>query len=387
LVVLNVIFDERFGGPPSMALQAACGLRRRSVETVVVIPRGDPTFATLLREAQMPVRELDLVRPRDTRNPRAHARFLARFWPNVTALRRLIRDCDAKIVHTNGLMNLQAAIAARLEGVRLVWHLNDIRAPRSARVVCLPFVRSWADRIAVGARAIGRFYFPDPSAAAGRIHVVYPPVDPGRFNPTVDGSRVRAELGIPPDAPVVGTVANLSPGKGVEYLIEAARRVKERFRGARFIVVGQKLANRRAYWSPLLARVEELGLASDFIFTGPRRDMPHVYRAMTVYAHPSESEGCSMAVLEASASGLPVVATDVGGTREAVEHGVTGLLIQPRRPVEIAEAVIRLLESPALAQEMATAAVARMADKFGLEACVEEHLRMYNAALRQAAAA
>ncbi|HLW79243.1 MAG TPA: glycosyltransferase, partial [Terriglobia bacterium] len=390
LVVLNVLFEERFGGPQSLALQVAERLQSKAVETIIAIPRGDQTFRTLLRAAQVGCRELDLARPRKTPNPFALARFASHFWPNVLALRRLIRESNATLVHTNGLMNLQAAMAARLEGVRLVWHLNDLGAPRAVRRVCLPFLRSWADRIAVGARAIGEFYFPNAHAMAQvkeRLHVVYPPVDPERFSPAAEPSSLRTELGISTDAPVIGTVANLSPGKGIEFLIEAAPRIKQRVPGACFIVVGEKLANRHAYWSALTRRIEELGLARDFVFTGPRRDMPGVYRAMTVYAHPSESEGCSVAVLEASSSGLPVVATDVGGTGEAVEHGVTGLLIGPRRPIEIADAVIHLLESPAAAERMALAARARMIERFSLDLCVQEHLRMYHAALDHAAAA
>ena len=346
------------------------------------MPSGDPAFRTLLGEAEVAYRELDLVRPRMTWNPGAHLRFLVRFWPNVKDLRRLIRETHAQIVHTNGLMNLPAAVAARREGVRLVWHLHDVTAPPAVRLVCLPVLRAWADQIAIAARAVGEFYFPDPARVAGRLQVVYPPVDPEKFNPGVEGSPVRAELGIPPDVPVVGTVANLSPGKGIEYLLEAAPQIKQRYPTARFIVVGERLANRRAYWAPLAARARELGLAQDFVFTGFRRDMPRVYRAMTVYAHPSESEACgSMAALEASASGVPVVVTDVGGAREAVEPGVTALLVQPRRPGEIADAVIRLLESPALAQRMAAAARARVAEKFNLHACVRAHLAMYQAAL------
>jgi len=383
---LNVLYEERFGGPQSLALQVAASLRQRGLETIIVIPRGDAAFATLLREAQVAFRELDLVRLRKSRDPVVHARFVARFWPNVRVLRGLIREHEAKIVHTNGLMNLQAAIAARLEHVPLVWHLNDMESPRLLRTVFLPFVRRWADRIAVGARAIGRFYFPDTSGGEGRLHLVYPPVDPEKFNPGVDGSKVRAEFGIPDACPLIGTVANLGPGKGLEYLIEAAPRIKERFPTAKFILVGQWLENRRPYWLSLMRRREELGLARDVFFAGQRRDMPEVMRALTVYVHPSESEGCSVAVLEASASGLPVVATDVGGTSEAVENGVAGLLIEPRQPSQITAAVIRLLESPGLARQMGMAASARMRERFTLDACVREHMRVYSAALDRAAA-
>jgi glycosyltransferase involved in cell wall biosynthesis len=109
-------------------------------------------------------------------------------------------------------------------------------------------------------------------------------------------------------------------------------------------------------------------------------------RAMTVYVHPSESEACPMAVLEASASGLPVVATDVGGTRELVAHGVTGLLIEPRHPYQIAEAVIRLLDRPDAARSMGMAGAERMRRLFSLDACVAAHARLYTEVLGKGAA-
>ena len=388
--VLNALYEERFGGPQSHVLQVAPGLRRRGVETIVVIPRGDPTFASLLREARVPFHELDLVRLRDTWNPAVHARFLARFWPNVAALRRLIREHHVEIVHTNGLMNLQAAIAARLEGARLIWYLHDTYSPKLVRLMFLPLVQSWADRIAIAAQAVGRYYFPDPFAVEGRLHLIYAPVDTGRFNPAVDGSAVRAELGIGGDCPVVGpvvgTVANLSPGKGVEFLLEAAPYIRHRFPETKFMVAGRPLENRRTYWRFLQRRTEELGLTKDVVFAGCREDMPQVMGAMTVYVQPSESEACPMAVLEASASGLPVVATDVGGTRELVTHGVTGLLIEPRQPHQIAEAVIRLLDRPDAARSIGMAGAERIRRLFSLDACVAAHARLYSEVLGKGAA-
>jgi len=380
--VMNVLFEERVGGPQLRVLQVARALQDRDFKTIVIIPRGDATFASLLREAQVPFHELGLLRLRDSRNPAVHARYLVRFWPNVRAVRCLIRRHNVDVVHTNGLMHLQAAMAARLEGVRLVWHLNDTCTPRLLRWAILPLVRAWADRIAIAARAVGLYCFPDPSRVQPRLDLVHPPVDTRRFNPEVDGSPVRADLGISRDCPVIGTVTNLSPGKGVGFLLEAAPRIKARFPDAKFVVVGAPLQNRLTHWRALVRRTEELGLAKDFIFTGRRSDVPQVMRALTVYVHASESEACPMSVLEASASSLPVVATDVGGTRELVEGDVTGLLIKPRSPDQIADAVLSLLESPDRARRMGQAGVERMRRLFSLDRCVEEHVWLYAAALK-----
>jgi glycosyltransferase involved in cell wall biosynthesis len=383
--VLNILFDERVGGPQLRVLQVARQLRNRGLETVVVMPKGDPAFGFLLKQAQIPFHEIDLVRLRDTRNPIVHAKFLARFWPNIAVLRRLIREHHVEIVHTNGLMNIQAAIAARLERVKLVWDLNDVGTPRLLRLTLLPLVRSWADRIAIVSRGVGQYYFPNPVSLDGRLHVSYAPVDTQRFNPQVDGSPVRVEFGIANDCPVVGIVANVGPGKGFEYLLEAAPAIKQRYPTAKFLFVGGMLQNRRAYWTSLHHRTKELGLEKDVFFTGRRYDVPKIMRAMTVFVQASESEACPMAVLEASASGLPVVATDVGGTRELVQDGVTGLLIKPRQPSEIADAVIRLLEYPELARHMREAGVERMRRFFSLDICVAEQIRLYNAVLGRAA--
>jgi glycosyltransferase involved in cell wall biosynthesis len=379
--VLNVVYEERVGGPQLRVLQVARGLQKRGIETIVVIPRGEPGFNSLLQQAQIKFCELDLVRLRYTRNPGVHLRFLARYWSNVSALRRLIRDQNANIVHTNGLLHTQAAIAARLEGVGLIWHLNDCDTWRAFRLAFLPLVETLADRVAIAARAVGEYYFPDPTKVDGRLHLLYAPVDTGKYSPQVDGSAVRAELGIPARCPVIGTVANFGPGKGFEHILEAAPRLKQRFPDIRFLFVGEMLKNRKSYWSYIMRRTGELGLSENVLFAGRRQDIPQVMRALTIYVQASETEACPMAVLEASASGLPVVATKVGGTPEVVDDEKTGLLVPSKCPSAIADAVTHLLDHPELAQKMGMAGVERMHKVFSLDACVTEHIRAYTAAL------
>lgn len=365
-------------------LQVAERLKATGFETVVVMPKGDQKFAALLDQACIPFHEMNLVRLRKSVSPIEHVRYAARFWPNVIELRRLIRERRIDIVHTNGMMNLQTPIAAHLEGVGLIWHLNDLGTPLLLRLIFLPLLKSWTDGIALSSRAVGRYYFRRRARVDQRFHLAYPPVDVEKFSPRLNGSNAREQFGLDPNCPVIGVVANICPGKGQEYLIEAAEIIKRRYRGAKVLVVGGKLDNRHKFWSALMKQTAELGLERDVVFTGRRDDVPELLRAMTVYVHPSESESCGMAILEASACGLPVVATDVGGPRELVEDGVTGILVEPRNPAQIAEAVLRLLDSPEMARRMGQAGAARMRKHFSLDACVDAHMRMYNAVLSRA---
>jgi glycosyltransferase involved in cell wall biosynthesis len=381
--VLNVLPEERLGGPALRVLQVARRLQGKGFETHVVTPKGDPRFAALLEEAGIHHHELLLVRLRDTLNPLPQLRYAALFWPNVIALRRLIREHTIEIVHVNGLMNLQAALAARLENISLVWHLNDVITPKLIRTAVLPLVRAWSAQIAVAAQAVGDHYFSVPNSVDGRLRVLYAPVDTARFHPRRNGSRIREEFGIPADSPVIGMVANFSPPKGHRYLLEAAAKIMQHSGNARFLLVGERLQNRHEYWDMLSRQTEALGLRNDVIFAGRRTDIADMFSSMDIYVHPSESEACPMAILEASASGLPVVATDVGGTRELVIDGETGFVIEPRQPSQIANAVIRLLRDPKLANQMGEAGASRMKELFSLEACVEQHISVYRTALRR----
>lgn len=378
--VLNVLFEERIGGPQLRVLQVAEQLQRRDVRTIVAIPTGDPKFAELLAERGIPCEQLDLVRLRHTKNLLTHARFVALWWPNVSALRAIIRKHHVDVVHTNGLLHLQAAVAARLENVALVWHLNDVNSVRFLKKAMQPIVRMLAHQVAVAARAVGKFYFPDPWQVENRLQVLYAPVDVERFRPGGKKGPLPPEFGVQAGDPVIGMVANLSPGKGCEFLLEAIPSIHRHFPRAKIVVVGELLANRESYWRPL----RESAHAAHVRFLGRMepQDMPRLMRGFTVYVHPSEFEACPMAVLEASASGVPVVATDVGGTREIVVDGETGFLIRPRAPRELGDSVVRLLNHPAAARAMGEAGAGRMNARFSLERCVRAHVRVYNAALQ-----
>ncbi len=297
--VLNVLFEERIGGPQLRVLRVAEQAQCHGFRTIVAIPRGDPGYANLLAESGIPCEQMDLVRLRDTKNLPTHARFAALWWPNVKALRMLIRKHRVDVVHTNGLLHLQAAIAARLENVALVWHLNDVNSARYLKKALLPVVRSLAHQVAVAARAVGKFYFPDPWQVENRLRILYAPVDVERFHPGGEGYTAPQEFGIQRGAPIIGMVANLSPGKGCEFLIEAIPSIRQHFPEARFVIVGEMLANREAYWQPLIQRAGELGQITRARFVGrvEPQDMPRLMRAFTAYVHPSEFEACPMAVL------------------------------------------------------------------------------------------
>ena len=159
-------------------------------------------------------------------------------------------------------------------------------------------------------------------------------------------------------------MARLEPQKDHRTLIEAARLVPE----AEFVIVGD---------GELRGELERLAAGARVRFMGAREDVPELLASFDVFAFPSRFEGLCLAVIEAQAAGVPVVATPVGGIRETVVEGETGLLVPTGDPAALAAATRRLLEDRPAAEAMAAEAKRRVRERFSLERMVEATLRLY----------
>jgi glycosyltransferase involved in cell wall biosynthesis len=168
---------------------------------------------------------------------------------------------------------------------------------------------------------------------------------------------------------VVGNVARLVEQKDQRALVDAAPAILERFADARFVVAGD---------GPLRAKLEARAAGLPFDFLGERGDVPELLAGFDVFAFPSLFEGLCLAVIEAQAAGVPVVATPVGGIRETVVDGETGLLVPPNDPPALAAAVCRLLDDPALAARLAHEARRRVRERYSVERMVAGTLALYD---------
>ena len=166
------------------------------------------------------------------------------------------------------------------------------------------------------------------------------------------------------------------PSKGHADLIDALARVKDRLpTGWRLLCVGRDDGIRAS----LEARAAARELAGNIRWLGERDDVAEVLAAADLGILCSHEEGFSNAVLESMAAGLAMVVTDVGGNREAVLDGVTGLVVPPHTPETLGEAIAILAADPARRRAMGEAGRARVAERFSLDRCVADHDRLYRA--------
>jgi glycosyltransferase involved in cell wall biosynthesis len=185
--------------------------------------------------------------------------------------------------------------------------------------------------------------------------------------------RKRAELGIPPDAFVVGSVAVLSEQKGMTFLLQAAHAMRERHPSVKFLIVGGGPLEQ-----PLREEAAARGLESTVVFTGWRKDAAELLCAFDVYVMASLWEAMPVALLEAMAARLPIVVTDVGQNRQIVEGERSAVVIPPGDASAIVSAVQTLIERPSFAAALAAAAHERVDQQFGTARMIERYEDLYN---------
>lgn len=371
-VVVCDAYPASLGGAHRVAEMFARELPAHGWSVRVVFPAPGEA-PRMLRDRGLDVTVLDAPTSLRTYGAELHgrARLLAAlslpvYWRRVA---RWLRD-NADVVWVNDLRGwLLFGPPARLARRKLVWHVHAPGAPQSWPKLALPLLRlvdhvaaAMSHRVVVpSARALSR--------RQGRTRVLANAVDVPHWQWSDPGGK----------PPVVLTVGRLYPVKGMDVLLEASALLAQRGVDHRLQVVGAQQPGRRDYAEELQRLCAARGLADVVEFVGHVDDPAPLLQGATVYVQPSRAEGFGLAVLEAMAAGVPVVATAVGGLLDLVEDGVTGIQVAPGDPAALADALEQVLGDSGLrtrlgkaARELAMADYA--ADHFGrsaAEICTE----------------
>jgi glycosyltransferase involved in cell wall biosynthesis len=333
-----------FGAVERYLVSVAEGLREAGVDAAIV----HPDVPELAPFAETGIRTVPL-------DPALVAGSTPRL---VAALRRTLRELQPTIVHVNDTWPA-AVVAARLAGVRrvlLTHHTPELRRHDNLAGRALSQL-GWLARPTViytsdaDRKTDGRRFLSTAVVPLG--------IDIERFA----NARPARTWG----GPTVGNVARLVEQKGHRTLIEAAKIVRERKPDTQFVIVGD---------GELRDELEALAGAL-VTFTGARDDVPELLASFDVFAFPSRFEGLCLAVIEAQAAGVPVVATPVGGIVETVVPGETGVLCAPENAQSLADGILHLLDHPEQARALAEEARRRARARYSEQQAVQATLRLY----------
>jgi sugar transferase (PEP-CTERM/EpsH1 system associated) len=295
----------------------------------------------------------------------------------------LLRRLRPAVVHSRNWATFDTVVAARLARAPAVVHGEhgrDITDPEGKNPRRTRFRRAFAplvDRFVAVSRDLERWLVEEIRLPADKVVTIPNGVDLARFG-ALGRPEARRRLGIPVDRVVVGTVGRLDPVKDQAGLVEAFARLRAKRPDALLVIVGDGPC--RALLTGLIAR---RGLQDHALVLGERRDIPEILAALDVFVLPSIAEGMSNTVLEAMSTGLPVVATRVGGNPELVEDGLTGRLVSPLDPAALAAAIEGYLDDSHLRLLHGKASRQRAVDHFDLTRMAGAYRDLYTAVLEK----
>jgi glycosyltransferase involved in cell wall biosynthesis len=366
MTIAHLVIGGDVAGGQLIALAFARAARERGDHVLFLSPSLGP-FTELVEREGMEVLLVDVSR----------TFRVADAW----RLARLLRRARVDVLHTHTALaaNVLSRIAGRLAGIAVVSHIhieNHFRPNRVARAVHTTLDNVTA-RLAARVLAVSRSTR-DALVQQGYpwqlVEVVHNGIDV-EAQARRRGEGLRIELGVPAGATLVGEIGRLCDVKGQRELIEAAVLVS----GVHVVLVGDDLEQGGAYSALLEELARERGVAGRVHLLGYRADAGELLDQLDILVLPSWIEGLPGVVLEGMAHSKPVIATPVGGTPELVVDGESGLLVPPRNPVALAEAIRSLVSDPDRAKRLGTAGRERAEREFSETAMTARVLEVYDA--------
>ncbi len=283
--------------------------------------------------------------------------------------RQLKKDSpDILHVHSRRGADTFGGLAARAAGIPAVVS-RRVDNPMSGLGTRLRFA-SYARVIAISETIYNMLG--EALADKSRLVRINDAIDTSNFVLSPDVEWFRQEFSLNDDAPVIGVVAQLIARKGHSQLLDALPLLLGEHPETKVIFFG-----RGPLEQVLREKVAAQGLESAVEFAGFRNDLGRIIPCLDMLVHPALAEGMGVAVLEASAAAIPVVAFAAGGVREVIRHGETGLLVEPANTLALADAIRSLLDNKEYAAQLGVAARRRMSSEFSMKVQLERHLALY----------
>lgn len=379
LRILYLNHVSAISGAERSLLSLLGGLDKARYEPVCIVPGPGP-LTDRLREVSPQVRYAPFVRFKRTRNPLWLLAYANLLPVTVKPLVRYLLRNEVHLIHSNStIAHLHGALAARQMSLPCVWHVRDL-VPLGwwARIYA-----KWTNKIIAISEAV-REHLQRCGIPAQKIEVIHNGVDLSVFSPLADarGSRfaspLRKSLGFTEEHFVFGMVAQLVPWKGHAFFLRAAASVAQGIPNARFLIVGDDLfGDHPDYVQGLVGLTESLGLDDKVRFLGFREDIVDVLASLDALVLPSLHEPFGRALIEAMAMEKPVIATNVGGPLEIVDHATNGLLVPAQDVGALAEAMRRLAQDRPWSQSLGKAGRAKVEREFDIRQTVQRTQNIY----------
>jgi glycosyltransferase involved in cell wall biosynthesis len=363
LRIMQVTHDLGIGGLPRVVADICKHIDKTRFDISVSCLRGLGEYAEELEENGIKVYRV----PPSKNNKVDYLSFLK--------LHGLLRGKGIDILHTHNIHPfIDGTLAGKMGGIPVNIHTDHARDfPDKRRYMLAERILShFVEKIVAVSEATKQKLISYEKIKADKITVIRNGIDHEKFNVRINQEEKKKELGAKDCYPILGIGVRLAKQKGIIYLLNALPKIVREFPKLMLLIAGYGEEE-----NELKQEVVKLGIDHHVRFLGPRLDMPEILSILDVYVLPSIWEGLPLVVLEAMAARKPIVATAVDGTKEAVIHGHSGLLVPPQNPGALAEAILQVSRDKALALFLAKNAYNRFLEHFTVRKMVSRYEELY----------
>lgn len=316
--VLNVDEEGRFGGPERRIINVARELHQKSVETTVILPELDnERFVAYANALGVKYQALDITRL--SLEPAILARYVRRFPRELYILMKFFRSNSARLVHVNGASQFKVAIAAKLSGKKIVWHLNNTYLKLSVKLMFIILSRMCADGIIYAGFRAGLYYRVTDRFKNLPISNIEAPVVQNFFE--FDTLKtVNKKLNI-------SVIGGVNPAKSLEDVVLVAALLNRSDVVFQISIAGKILPSQLNYHRKLNELIKSNELDTHIKFLGEVANVPELVRNSDIILTMSNREASPTAVWEGLAAGRIVISTDVGSVRQYIKHQCNGFIV------------------------------------------------------------
>jgi glycosyltransferase involved in cell wall biosynthesis len=339
--VANIIEEGRLGGPQIRMTEVATHLQQRNIITTIILPKSNSErFQERLNKVQVPYKSLTLHRL--TKDKKHLLLFVVLFFPELWAVTRYLKSEHFDLVDiSGGSWQLKSAIAGKLAGCKVIWHLNDTQMPRIIKSIFRLVAKICTDGFITAGRRVGNYYLDMFEQDDKTVFEMQAPVDCSVFNPDIVQPASKIETS---DSLNVVTVANVNPIKGLEYFIKMAGLVNKYHKDQpiNFWIIGSIFESQIKYYQELQSLIAKCDVKNIHFF-GQCDDVKSVLKATDIYVCSSLAEASPISVWEAMSMEKAIVSADVGDVSRFIANGENGYIVPVANATELADGVGKLI--------------------------------------------
>ncbi|OIO34765.1 MAG: hypothetical protein AUJ70_00275 [Candidatus Omnitrophica bacterium CG1_02_40_15] len=358
--ILQILPKLDVGGVETGTIDLSKELVKRG-HKVIVVSGGGQLVKNLI---EMKVKHIELP---------VHKKSPFTIIDSIKKLEAIIKDERVDIVHSRSRVpNIIAFFAARHTGTKFIATAHGYYSNHF-----ISRITGWARFVIVASSVIGRHMIEDFKVPYERVRLIPRGVDLDKFKFKMPSASSKSEYKI-------GIIGRVTPIKGHVFFLQAAARVIRLFPKVKVLIVGDAPKDKPGYMEKLKSLTKQLQMEKSVEFLGPQYDIPKIMSELDLLALPSVGqEAFGRVIIEASASGVPVIATRIGGAIEIIEHEHTGILVRPGDIFEMVNSVIRVLKDRELSKNLATEARKKIEREYSLVKMAEDTIKVYEEACKK----